>query len=225
MARKAAFFDVDGTLTTERVWKGVIEYYTQRKQRRLTYLRFWLYHTPLFVLYKAKLLSQSNFRRPWAAHLAWFIAGMTPQEAKLVWDWVAEVYLKPYWRHDALELIQRHKNSGDLVVLVSAGLTPLQQRIAEKWGADLAVGTEPELRNGRYSGKITGPVCLDEHKAELTKQKLAQHDHDIDLAASTAYADSATDADLLEMVGNPVAFHPDRDLLPIAKARGWQIVD
>jgi HAD superfamily hydrolase (TIGR01490 family) len=225
MARKAAFFDVDGTLTTERVWKGVIEYYAQRKQRRLTYLRFWLYHTPLFFLYKAKLLSQSNFRRPWAAHLAWFAAGMTPEEAKLVWDWVTEEYLKPFWREDALALIRRHKKSGDLVVLVSAGLTPLQQRIADKFGADLAVGTEPELRNGRYTGKITGPVCLDEFKAELTKQKLAQHGHEIDLVASTAYADSATDADLLEMVGHPVAFHADRDLLPIAKARGWQIVE
>jgi HAD superfamily hydrolase (TIGR01490 family) len=225
MTRKAAFFDVDGTLTTERVWKGVIEYFAKRKQRRSVYRRFWLKHTPRFLLYKVKLLSQSSFRRSWAADLAWFVAGLTPEEGLAAWDWVAQEYLKPYWRKDALDLIKKHKQAGDLVVLVSAGLTPLEQRIAEKWGADFAVGTDPELRNGRYTGKITGPVCLDEFKAELTKQKLAQHGHDIDLTVSTAYADSATDADLLEMVGRPVAFHPDRDLLPIAKARGWQIVE
>lgn len=223
--RKAAFFDVDGTLTTERVWRGMLEYFKVNNLRRWTYRLFWLYHTPIYLLYKAKIISQSGFRRPWAAHLAWFIRGYTPEQAQAVWDWVAQEYLTPFWRQDALDLIQQHKAAGDVVVLVSAGLTPLEEAIAVRVGADFAVGTEPALRAGHYTGSLASPVCIDEQKAALTKRELAARGLDVDFASSTAYADGATDAHLLEMAGHPVAFHPDKELLAIAKERGWKSVD
>jgi HAD superfamily hydrolase (TIGR01490 family) len=225
MARTAAFFDVDGTLTTERVWRGVLEYYKCRGLRQWTYRLFWAVHTPLFLLYKAGLLSQSAFRKPWARHLAWFIRGESEEEPRLVWDWVAKEYLSPFWRADALELIKQHKKNGDLVILVSAGLTPLEQAIAEHLGADFAVGTQPALRGGRYTGGVAGPVCIDAEKATLAQAALQQRGLDVDLAASTAYADGATDMALLEMVGHPVAFHPDEQLKPIAQARGWKLIE
>lgn len=224
MAIKAAFFDVDGTLTTERVWRGMLEYFRQRNLRRWTRRFFWAYHMPIYLLYKIGLSSQSAFRRPWAAHLPWFIRGYTIEKAQEVWDWVAQVYLKPFWRQDALALIKEHKVAGDLVVLVSAGLTPLEEAIAKVVGADIAVGTELELRDGRYTGGISSPVCLDENKASLAKKKLQDAGVAVDLQVSTAYADSGTDIYMLEMVGNPVAFHPDEELLPIAQKRGWKIL-
>lgn len=225
MAIKAAFFDVDGTLTTERVWRGMVEYFRQRGLRLWTQRFFWVYHMPLYLLYKMGLGSQSAFRRPWAAHLPWFIRGYTQKQAQEVWDWVAQVYLKPFWRQDALDLIRKHKAAGDLVVLVSAGLTPLEEAIAREVGADLAVGTEPEVRNGCYTGGLAGAVCLDEQKAELAKQELKERNIAVDLSASTAYADSATDIYMLEMVGHSIAFHPDEDLRPIAEKRGWKILE
>jgi len=225
MTRKAAFFDVDGTLTSERVWRGVLEYYRLRGGRKWTYRRFWAYHMPLYILYKAHLLSQSAFRTPWAAHLMWFLRGDTPQEAAPVWDWVTDDYLKPFWRADAREILNQHKQNGDLVVLVSAGPTPLVERIAKEFGAEIAVGTQPALRDGRYTGGVAGAVCIDAQKATLAQQALQQRGLDVDLATSTAYADGATDVALLEMVGHAVAFHPDEQLKPIAQARGWKIIE
>lgn len=225
MAIKVAFFDVDGTLTTERVWRGMLEYFRQRKLRTWTRRFFWAYHMPIYLLYKIGLGSQSSFRKPWAAHLPWFVRGYSIEQAQDVWDWVAEVYLKPFWRPDALELIKQHKTAGDLVVLVSAGLTPLEEAIAKVVGADIVVGTEPGLRDGRYTGKLAGPVCIDGQKAELAKKTLQAWGNDVDLAASTAYADSTTDLYLLEMVGKPIAFHPDEDLWPIAIKRGWTVME
>lgn len=223
--RKAAFFDVDGTLTSERVWRGVLEYYRQRNLRRWTYRRFWAYHMPLYILFKARLLSQSAFRTLWAAHLMWFLRGDTPQEAAPVWDWVTSEYLDKFWRADGREILNQHKQKSDLVVLVSAGPTPLTERIAKEFGADLAVGTQPALRAGRYTGGIAGAVCIDAQKATLAQQALQQRGLDVDLAASTAYADGGTDVALLEMVGNPVAFHPDEQLKPIAQTRSWKIIE
>jgi HAD superfamily hydrolase (TIGR01490 family) len=225
MAITAAFFDVDGTLTTERVWRGVLEYYKQHKLRRWTSRIFWAYHVPIFFLHKAKLISQSTFRKPWAAHLLWFMRGETPDEAKPVWEWVTTQYLGKFWRSEGLALIKEHKSRGDLVVLVSAGPTPLVQRIAAELGADMAVGTLPAVRDGRYTGSVDGEVCIDENKATIAGHVLAARKIDIDFKASTAYADGGTDLGLLEMVGNPVAFFPDEFLKPIAQKRGWKIIE
>lgn len=227
----AAFFDVDGTLTTERVWRGVLDYYKVHKLRRWTSRGFWAYHMPLFFLHKAHLLSQSAFRTPWAAHLLWFLRGETPQTAEPVWDWVTTVYLGKVWRAEGVAAIKEHKQRGDLVVLVSAGPTPLTQRIARELGADLAVGTKPALRpgtggnTGYYTGQVDGLVCIDENKAALARQALAEHGIEVDFAHSTAYADGGTDIGLLEMVGQPVAFFPDEFLRPIAQQRGWRVIE
>jgi len=220
--RNAAFFDVDGTLTTERVWRGLLEYFEQRGQRRWTRRFFWATHMPLYFLFKLGLASQSAFRRPWAAHLGWFVRGYSVEQAQPAWDWVASEYLTPFWRQDALELVKRHKQAGDLVVLVSAGPTPLEQRIAEQLGADFAVGTDLEIRDGRYTVR-SGQVCIDAFKASLTRAALQRRGIEVDYAASRAYADSPGDVHLLEMVGHPVAFHPDDQLRPIAVQRAWEI--
>lgn len=225
MAIKAAFFDVDGTLTTERVWRGVLEYYKQHGQRRWTSRLFWVYHLPMFFLHKARLMSQSAFRKPWAAHLLWFIQGETPESAKPVWEWVTTQYLGKVWRPEGVALIKEHKSRGDLVVLVSAGPTPLTERVAAELGADIAVGTLPAIRNGLYTGKVEGEVCIDENKATLARQALAARNIDVDLTNSTAYADGGTDLGLLEMAGNAVAFFPDEHLKPIAQQRGWKIIE
>ncbi|MCL5428776.1 MAG: HAD-IB family hydrolase [Chloroflexi bacterium] len=225
MATKAAFFDVDGTLTTERVWRGMLEYFKSRGLRLWTRRFFWLVHMPVYMLYKIGIVSQSAFRRPWAAHLPWFIRGYSIEQAQEVWDWVAKEYLKPFWRSDALDLIKQHKAAGDLVVLVTAGLTPLGEAIAKEVGADLAVGTLPRLHAARYTGGLAGPICIDEQKAELAQKVLKEQGIEVDLTASSAYADSTTDIYLLEMVGSPIAFHPDEDLRPIAVTRGWRVVD
>jgi phosphoserine phosphatase len=44
----------------------------------------------------------------------------------------------------------------------------------------------------------------------------------LDLSASTAYSDSATDLPMLEKVGRPVAVNADRALAKLARERGWE---
>jgi len=118
--------------------------------RRWTQRWYWVYHLPLYLLHKARLLSQSAFRTPWAANLLWFLRGDTPEQAQPVWDWVTAEYMRGLWRSEGLEKIKEHKAKGHLVVLVSAGPIPLVTRIAREVGADMAVGTKPAMQNGRY---------------------------------------------------------------------------
>jgi hypothetical protein len=55
--------------------------------------------------------------------------------------------------------------------------------------------------------------------SELAKEE------EIDLDRSFAYSDSINDLPLLELVGNPIALNPDRQLRAIARRRAWQVLD
>jgi phosphoserine phosphatase len=46
----------------------------------------------------------------------------------------------------------------------------------------------------------------------------------IDWASSWALADRKSDLPVLELVGHPVAVHPDRKLRKLARQRGWEII-
>ena len=75
-------------------------------------------------------------------------------------------------------------------------------------------------RKGRYTGQLEfyayGP-----HKADAIREMAVNEG--IDLANSYAYSDSITDLPMLELVGNPVAVNPDRELTRIAREREWDM--
>ncbi len=61
-----------------------------------------------------------------------------------------------------------------------------------------------------------------EGKVEAMRRYAA--DHDIDLAESFAYSDSASDLPMLRAVGNPVVVNPDTDLAKVARQEGWRVM-
>lgn len=221
--QSAAFFDVDGTLTSERVWRGLLDYFKQRHLKRGTH---WLYlglHFPTYILRKLGLISEVSFRRPWAANLAWYLGGYTPEECEPIWGWIIREYLKDYWRKDILAILQEHLRSGEIVVLVSSGPAPLIQRIADTVGTEHAIGTQLEIVNGQYTGRSLQPICIDQHKASMSRAYLDGRNLSIDFNQSHSYADSISDLEMLAMVGYPVAVYPDASLQGVALARKWQI--
>lgn len=222
---KAAFFDVDGTLTENRVWGGLMDYFSVHHLRRGTHITFLIYHYFLYFLYRLKVIDQVGFRSPWARHLSWYFRGFDQVKAKQMWDWVVEERISQQWRWDVRETLQAHKDAGDVVFLVSGGPQGLLERIAQEVGADHVVGTRHEIVDGRYTGMAASEACQGDFKAEFTLQRIKELRLDIDLAASYAYADSAGDLAMMEMVGNPVAVYPDEELAPIAAARGWQVFE
>jgi phosphoserine phosphatase len=98
------------------------------------------------------------------------------------------------------------------------------QRIAREIGADHVVGTRHLIENGIYTGKPPKEACQGENKVVLVHRVAAENGLTIDFAASSAYADSLGDLDLLEMVGKPTAVYPEEALKAIALERGWEII-
>jgi HAD superfamily hydrolase (TIGR01490 family) len=223
-AQRAAFFDVDGTLTYDRTWKGLLDYFQKNRLRRLTLLAFKAVHYPLYFMRKLGLISESAFRAPWAANLAWFVRGYTEEEANKVWNWNIDHFIKHFWRQDILQVLEKHQEVGDLVMLVSSGPQPMLKTIAHSLGVEHAIGTRFEMQDGHYTGRSLRPVCIDQYKAILAKEHLQNLGIPVDYDSSYAYADSTSDLSLLEMAGNPVAVYPGEQLKQIATQRGWQII-
>ncbi|MEK6256479.1 MAG: HAD-IB family hydrolase [Chloroflexota bacterium] len=219
---KVAFFDVDGTLTNKPIWEGLIEYFKSKGKIPLGSIIFRLYLWPLYFLYKLKLLPQTSFRKPWAKHLPWYFMGMSVVEAEEMWDWILTEYIPKIMREDSLGLVQKHLGDGDLVVFISASPEPIIKRIAEYYGVSHVVATRPKQKRGKYSGGVEGDVCMGENKVKMALAYLDEVGVEVDMKSSYAYADSPGDVYLLEMVGNPVATHPDSDLTKIVKGRNWE---
>lgn len=122
---------------------------------------------------------------------------------------------------DAVELIEKHKAQGRLIVIVSSAPSEIVEPIAEHLGVDEFIATTSRLdENGNYSGELEF-YSYGSYKPQAVKH-LAEK-FNIDLENSYAYSDSITDVPLLECVGNPVAVNPDRELARIAEERGWTI--
>ncbi len=71
----SALFDIDGTLTSHNVWKGIMDFYSGRGERRLTHLAFVAAHYPLLLPRALRLLKEADFRRVWTKHLPWYFRG------------------------------------------------------------------------------------------------------------------------------------------------------
>ena len=128
--------------------------------------------------------------------------------------------IEPLIYAEALELMEAHRLAGDRVFLVSASPEEIVEPLAELLGVDGSISSVGEVDDeGRYTGRMAfyayGPG-----KAEAMRD-LAAHSG-IDLAASSAYSDSATDLPMLEAVGHPVAVNADRPLAKVARERDWE---
>ncbi len=116
----------------------------------------------------------------------------------------------------------RHRTRGDTLMIVTATNRFITGPIAERLGIDELIAVEPEMVDGRYTGRASGIPSYREGKVERLEQWLA--DSDLTLDGSWFYSDSHNDLPLLEKVDHPVAVDPDPTLREVAEARGWKII-
>jgi HAD superfamily hydrolase (TIGR01490 family) len=120
-------------------------------------------------------------------------------------------------------VIDLHHAEGDKTYLVTAAPRELAERMAAYLGMDGGLGTEAELVDGRYTGRLLGPVLHGPAKLDAVTKLAAEQG--IDLRDCSAYSDSLNDRPMLEGVGHPVAVNPDRQLRDLARQRGWPVQD
>ena len=200
-----------------------MEYFKIHNLRRWTHRFYMAYHFPLFILNRLGLISEQAFRKPWPAHLGWYLRGYSIEEANQIWDWVAETQVSKNWRTDTCQILKQHLEQGDLTFLISGTPEPLLARLACELNADHVVGTGLEINEGRFTGRNSTPACIGDNKVPLTQNYLRNKQIEINWLESYAYADSLSDRFLLAEVGHPIATYPDEGLHRLAAEHGWQI--
>lgn len=122
----------------------------------------------------------------------------------------------------ARALLEKHRNQSDTLLIITATNRFITGPIAKALGVDDILATEPEMCDGRYTGRVAGTPCFREGKVTRLREWLTAHGQN--LANSGFYSDSHNDLPLLEMVTHPVAVDPDETLAAHAEARGWPII-
>jgi HAD superfamily hydrolase (TIGR01490 family) len=155
-----------------------------------------------------------------------FLRFFVPHERATLLAW-RETYLReritPRIPDSARRLLDGHR--GDLLVIATATNRFLTEPIAQELRVEHLIATEPEMRGGRFTGKVLGTPSFREGKAARTVEWLAARGQSLgDFSESWFYSDSINDQPLLELVSHPVAVDPDPRLKQLANERGWRII-
>jgi HAD superfamily hydrolase (TIGR01490 family) len=218
VSRAAAFFDLDRTLMA-----GSSGMHFAR------------------AAYKTGLVSRSQLARWGIEHVRFRLRGSTDERTaqvlsqvkellagvpernieRLAPDLLAGVLPRIYPR--MLEEVRAHQDADRATFIVSAAGNGLVETLAQVLGMDGGIGTRYEVDDdGLLTGQIAEPFVYGDGKVHAMREFAARHD--IDLAESWAYSDSASDLPMLRAVGRPVAVNPDPELAQVAAAEGWQVM-
>lgn len=214
---KLAIFDLDNTLLngdSDHAWgeflceKGLVD----RQLYRETNDRF-------YRQYQEGSLNINEFLEFALSPLQKFQRALLNQLHEEFMRTIVEPMMLPA----AHALLEKHRQAGDFLLIITATNAFITAPIAARLGVDALLATQPEEREGEYTGKVIGPPCFREGKVDRLHQWLTETGHS--LTGSYFYSDSCNDLPLLEVVDHPVAVNPDPTLLETAKSRDWPILD
>ncbi len=130
--------------------------------------------------------------------------------------------IEPHILPKAEELLARHRTKGDTLLIITATNRFITGPIAERLGVDDLIAVEPEMVDGRYTGRVVGVPSYREGKVIRLQAWLEAQD--ITMDGAWFYSDSHNDLPLLEKVDHPVAVDPDDTLRQVAEERNWRIM-
>ena len=216
--KKLGIFDIDGTIFRsalflelvyglvdskifpKRVLKDVEDEYTAWANRRGSYMDY--------------------------VHASWdvFVCEIKGKNEKTVNEAIDQFLLKHRDRvyRFTRNLIKDLKKENFFLLAISGSPTHVVSNFAKYTGFDYSIGSEFEVRNGKFTGKMLFDAS--QNKGKILQEFISKRSEKFDLKNSFGVGDAKIDISFLEMVGNPIAFNPSRELAKYAKEKNWKIV-
>lgn len=116
-------------------------------------------------------------------------------------------------------MVRQLKREGYLLFAISGSQEDIIQKLAEYYDFDAAIGTQLEMQDKAFTGRLITPV---HEKAEALDKLVNQFG--ATYTGSIAVGDSMSDAPMLSVVQNPIVFNPNQALFETAQTKGWKIV-
>jgi HAD superfamily hydrolase (TIGR01490 family) len=211
-----ALFDLDNTLLagdSDYLWgvflaeKGVVDrdhyerenerFYQEYKEGRLDIMEF--------LAFSLRPLAEND-----------------PEQLRAWRDEFLAEKIDPIITEDARLLVEMHRKRGDTLAVITATNAFVTAPIVERFGIPHLIATEPEIVEGRYTGRVAGIPCFREGKVKRLKAWLEGRDERLENA--WFYSDSHNDLPLLELVSHPMPVDPDPALESVAAERGWPVL-
>jgi len=216
--------DMDGTLATAETWRGVLAWVNANHPSAAA-RRFVTIRLPLVVLAKGGVYDKESFRSRWVRDQATLLRGLGEEQLAAMGEWVVDHYLWPARRLVAIDAVTvaarvaRETDPGSRLILATGTYQQIGDAFARRLGADAALGTPLELRDGIATGALAIPTQAGEQKAAAVRAHAAGGE------VVAAFGDTAADVPLLALARRAVAVAPDAALRKEAVARGWEILE
>ena len=140
---------------------------------------------------------------------------------QLLKKYVEEV-IKPMITERAYALVRKHREEGDLLIVITATNSFITKPIAALFGIENLIGTDPEEKDGEFTGKVSGLPSFKEGKVTRLEAWLKNKNLSLaDFKKSYFYSDSHNDLPLMQKVTHPVAVDSDDILTEYANSKGW----
>lgn len=218
--KRAAFFDVDNTLI-----RGSTLYFLGRGM----YQRGFFSKSDIsrFVLanLRFRLTGKENPEemKRWQKSATDFIGGHKASDIAVMAQEVYDQYVSPALWQGTIDIAQTHLSNDEEVWLVTAAPEDMANLISRKLGFTGALGSRAEIKDGIYTGQMSGNLLHGKEKAVAIKELAEQRG--FNLSDCYAYSDSHNDLPLLQAVGHPSAINPDAVLRIRALREAWPIHD
>ncbi|WP_347004581.1 HAD-IB family hydrolase [Corynebacterium striatum] len=219
-AGAAAFFDVDNTLIQG---SSLVAFAFGLYRKRYFKLREILPIAWKQLKYRVSGSENADDIAAGRVQALEFVKGRTVEDMVALCEEIVDASLARRAYPGTNQLAQMHIAAGQQVWLVTATPVQLAQVLAKRFGFTGALGTVPEVVDGKFTGRLVGDILHGPGKTHAVAA-LATIEN-LDLERCTAYSDSVNDVPMLSMVGTPVAINPDSKLRDVAEDNGWLIRD
>ncbi|WP_198243102.1 HAD family hydrolase [methane-oxidizing endosymbiont of Gigantopelta aegis] len=159
------------------------------------------------------------------AFLEFSLAPLAQHDAQQLFAWrqqFVEEKIKPILLEKAQALVDKHRQQGDTLLVITATNRFVTEPIVKCYGIDNLIATTPEFVNDQYTGRFLGTPCFQDGKVHLLNDWLEKQNETLE--NSCFYSDSHNDLPLLNKVDKPVAVDPDDILKSTAEQKGWPII-
>jgi len=187
LTKKIAFFDFDGTITTQDSLLEIIRF----KKGTAGLVIGFLLHAPLLIAYKIGIISNHTAKE---RMLRYFFGGHSADAFQADCNRFANEFLPAFIRPKALHEINRLKELGFTVVVVSASA----ENWITEWSESLQlplIATKLEIQNGKITGRLNGRNCYGTEKVQRIKAAFDLSEY----GTIHCYGDTKGDKPMLEL--------------------------
>lgn len=184
---KIAFFDFDGTITTDDSLLKFIRFVVGN----FKFMQGLAVLSPVLFLYKLKVIPNYKAKQ---LMLSYFFKGMSEKSFTEVAKQYSLEHIDKIVRKDAMKQIQWHHANGHRVVVVSASLECWLHPWCKKNGLEL-IGTKLEVLDGIITGRLLTKNCYGIEKVNRIKGKYNLEEYEY----IYAYGDSSGDREMLSL--------------------------